>query len=48
MHELSATKIQFMAHISTAHPGGPLSQQVQRNFSSMGILAAATEVGSFC
>lgn len=36
----------FMVHISTAQPGGPLPQQVQRNSSSTGILAAATDL--FC
>lgn len=37
----------FMVHTSTAHPGGPLPQQVQRNSSSMSILAAVTEAGFF-
>lgn len=38
----------FMVHISTAHSGGPLSQQVQRNSSSLGISAATTAAGCFC
>lgn len=37
----------FMVHISTAHPGGLLSQQVQRSSSSIGILAEAADAGSF-